>query len=308
MALMHSAPTRPLSRRCPTSTASDSARRASILCRSPSCPTDLAAARPLGTDRLADKSVKRVLDAAIDLAARGADPETQQVDEVLLRRAEERFTLIIDELAPSYVGGYTNRANVRVALKDYEGAVRDYSEALRNAPLGKDAWLTKVNRGATLLAMGRSTEALVDLEQAVTMSKADYLALLSRGSALHTLGRYAEAAADYGAVLDKQPADIQPFWLRYGLELWQIDRQPEALGIVRRVTNKFDLEPECAIATSSLLYADGVAIDRDEALRRWNLLPAEVRQKALDVDIVARQWPPAAVDAASAFREAVRAQ
>ena len=120
--------------------------------------------------KLSDKAVKRVLDAGIELAARGVEVETQQVDQTNLRRAEERFTLIIEELAPNYVGGYTNRANVRVTLKDYEGAVRDYTDALRVAPLGKDAWLTKVNRGATLLALGRTDAALVDLEQVATVA------------------------------------------------------------------------------------------------------------------------------------------
>jgi len=255
--------------------------------------------------KLSDKSIKRVLDAGIELAARGSNPETQQVDTAVLRRAEDRFTLIIEELAPDFVGGYTNRANVRVALRDSEGAVRDYTDALRVAPLGKDAWLTKVNRGATLLALGKPSDALNDLQQAVVMSKNDYLALLGRGSVLHSLGRYADAAADYGAVLDKAPTDVQPFWLRYALELWQIDRRAEALGLVRRVANKFDLEPECAVAVSSLLYSDGTTVDREEALRRWNLLPDPVRRKALDFDIGARQWPPAAADAAAVFRQTV---
>ncbi|KAL3892508.1 MAG: hypothetical protein SGPRY_015066, partial [Prymnesium sp.] len=251
--------------------------------------------------KLTDKAIKRVLDAGIELANKAVDPETQVVDIPALKRSEERFTLIIEELAPNYVGGYTNRANVRVSLKDYEvrvpvprelhlqpcepahrisqGAVRDYDEALRVAPLGRDAWLVKVNRGATLLALGKTSRALEDLEQAVEMSKSDYLALLGRGAVLHKLGQYAEAARDYGAVIDKAPTDIQPFWLRYGLELWQENRQPEALGILRRVANKFDLEPECAIAVSSLLYADGIAVDREEALQRWKLTPEPVRRK-----------------------------
>ena len=134
--------------------------------------TDEAALKKMSdaNSKLTDKSIKRVLDAGIDLAAKGANPETQQIDETNLRRAEERLTLIIDELAPNYVGGYTNRANVRVTLKDYEGAVRYYTDALRVAPLGKDAWLTKVNRGATLLALGRTDAALVDLEQVATVA------------------------------------------------------------------------------------------------------------------------------------------
>lgn len=54
------------------------------------------------------------------------------------------------------------------------------------------------------------------------MSKGDPVALLGRGAVLHKLGQYAAAASDYGAVVAKSPADVQPYWLRYGLELWQV--------------------------------------------------------------------------------------
>ena len=250
--------------------------------------------------------------------------------------------------------------------------MEDYTAALRVAPLGRDAWMTKANRGATLLALGRPDDALKDLQQvdanappqdccepagaptpphhhglvadplqAVGMSKSDYIALLGRGAVLHTMGRqrhrptsatpatraargpqqppplhrhapharrrYAEAAADYGAVLDKQPMDIQPFWVRYALDLWQVGRQSEALGILRRVANKYELEPECAIAASSLLYSDGLPGDQEEALRRWRVLPEVVREQAFAFDLTKREWPPRAKEAANVFRTDVLA-
>lgn len=61
----------------------------------------------------------------------------------------------------------TNRANVRIARGDYAGAVADYEKALQLAPLATDAWVTYLNRGSTLLAMGRSAEALSDLSLSV---------------------------------------------------------------------------------------------------------------------------------------------
>jgi len=256
--------------------------------------------------KVPDKQVKRVMDAGLELASRGADPETQQLDKTVLRKAEERFTIVIEELAPSFTGGYTARANVRVALGDYAAAVDDYTAALKLAPVGPDAWMTKLNRGSTLMQLGKSAEALTDLERAVEMSKRDYLTLLGRGSALHTTGNYAGAAVDYAAVLDKNPTDIQPFWLRLALEYFQLGRKVEAVGLARRVANKFDLEPEAAIAVSSMLWADGIEADQTEALRRWKVLPEPVRAKALVFDLAAREWPPAAVDAAAAFRREVQ--
>lgn len=63
--------------------------------------------------------------------------------------------------------------------------------------------------------------------------------MLGRGAAFHTLFRWAEAAQDYGAAIGKNPADVQPFWLRYALESFELGRRAEALGIGRRITNKF---------------------------------------------------------------------
>lgn len=92
--------------------------------------------------RLDDKGAKRVFNQAVELADRAADEYTQVKDDAMLARAEERFTLLIEDLAPNYCYAYTNRANVRVARGDYNGAVADYTRALELAPLSNDAWLT----------------------------------------------------------------------------------------------------------------------------------------------------------------------
>merc|ERR1719310_809715 len=68
--------------------------------------------------QLKDKGALKVLKVGQEIAARGADPETQMLDVDTLRQAEGRFTLLIEELAPTFAGGYSNRANVRVALKE----------------------------------------------------------------------------------------------------------------------------------------------------------------------------------------------
>ena len=155
--------------------------------------------------KLPDKAAQRVFDAGLEFASRGADEETQQLNKDALARAENRFTLLIDELAPNYYGGYTNRANVRVAVgkcgaatalepapcarssplltcpsaerarparRSYAGAVADYEAALRLAPLSKDVWITRLNLGNTQLAMGQADEALVNLQRSYELSRA----------------------------------------------------------------------------------------------------------------------------------------
>ena len=170
--------------------------------------------------KLTDKGAIKIFKAGLELAAQGADAETQTRDFERLRKAEDRFTLLIEDLAPNFAGGYANRANVRVAIGGEEalqGALEDYSKALELAPEAKDAWVNHLNRGSTLVALGRGDEvcegvgsvrcigilyaanltqilalpsqALADLDRAVLLSKSDILAVLGRGAAYHSLGR-----------------------------------------------------------------------------------------------------------------------
>ncbi|EOD25826.1 hypothetical protein EMIHUDRAFT_205984 [Emiliania huxleyi CCMP1516] len=261
----------------------------------------------LENSQLKDKGALKVLKSGQEYAARGADPETQTLDVEVLRKAEERFNLLVEDLAPSFSGGYANRANVRVALKDYAGAVEDYEMALRLSPLSDDAWVNWLNRGSTLIALGQPERALPDLQRSVELSKAaaEKLSLLGRGSALHALGRWEAAAADYGAVVSKAPSDVQPFWLRYGLELLQVGRTQDALGIVRRVAAKFDIEPECQLALYAATNAAGGERGTAEAQRLWSVAPGEVKQRVAELDLAQRQWPPAAADAARTFLRSV---
>lgn len=255
--------------------------------------------------KLTDKAARRVFDSGLELANKGADEESQTKNDATLRKAEERFALLIDELSPNFYGAYTNRANVRVARGNLAGAVQDYEAALRLAPLANDVWVTYLNLGSTLLAAERPSDALPVMQLAVKLSKEDRLALLGRGSVMHALGQWSAAVNDYGAALAKAPTDIQPFWLRYSLELYQFsERRPEALGVVRRVAAKFDIEPETQLAACSLLWADGSSVEREEALRRWNYAPLTTRRSMAQLDVTAKQWPPAAIAAAREFRAA----
>ena len=98
--------------------------------------------------QLKDKMVKKIFDAGLKLATEGASEEDQQLDDSKLAKAEERFTTVVEDLAPNYAYGYTNRANVRVARKDLNGALADYTRALELAPLAADTWVMYLNRGS----------------------------------------------------------------------------------------------------------------------------------------------------------------
>lgn len=77
----------------------------------------------------------------------------------------------------------------------------------------------------------------------------------------------------------------------------------EAFGVVRRVSAKFDLEPEVLQATTAMLWSSDGEANKAEAANRWRTAPVEVRKKALAYDLASRQWPPKASEAARQFRE-----
>ena len=260
------------------------------------------------------KGAKRTFDQGLELAERGADEEEQRRDDVILGNAEAKFTLIIEELAPDFAYAYTNRANVRIARGNNYGAIADYGRALELAPLAKDAWVTQLNLGSTLLAVDRPTEAFPYFQRSVDLSKGDLsngkqYTVLGRANCYHQLGKWDLAIADFGLVLDKYPGDVQPWWLRYAVDLDEVGRRQEALGLARRLASKFDIEPETTLTICSLLWRGNdpmsAQADRDEALRRWKIAPESTKEKMLAFDVKARLWPPSATAAAASFRGAV---
>jgi len=253
------------------------------------------------------KTAKKIFDQGLELASKAVDEEIQVQNDKMLENAEGKFSLLIDELAPEYAYGYTNRANVRVARGNLLGAIADYGRALELAPLAKDAWVTQLNLGSTLLAIERPSDALRYLQRSVDLSKGDRYTLLGRSACYDALGQYEAAVGDYAAVLEKYPGDVQPWWLRYSLDLAEVGRRPEAVGLARRLAAKFDIEPETTLSVCSLLWRDGTETDREEALRRWKFVPQVTKDKMLAFDVAKSKWPPRAVAAAAQFRDVVRA-
>ena len=87
----------------------------------------------------------------------------------------------------------------------------------------------------------------------------------------------------------------------------QLGQTQDALGYIRRVAKKFDIEPESQLALYMATATAGGERDAAEALRLWTVAPASVKEAAAAVDFAQRQWPPAAEKAARAFLAVVTA-
>ncbi len=100
---------------------------------------------------------------------------------------------------------YRARAALRARAGDHQGAVEDYTLALRLVPEAA----SYNNRGWEYLALEAPALALADCERALRLKPDDSDALLGRGSARVKLGSYREAVTDVEQALRSGPVSTR---------------------------------------------------------------------------------------------------
>jgi tetratricopeptide (TPR) repeat protein len=205
--------------------------------------------------------------------------------------------------APTFAPARSNRANLLIVQHRYAEAVADYSAALDLAPLGGDAWVVYLNRGSTYLALGDVQHALEDMNAAAAAAGSgsgskDSAAIYSnRAACFEALGKWDIALRDYQRAVEQNANDVQPWWIRYALVLFERDRSQEGLAILRRVANRYEVSDVHA-AMAALLFSRGEVA---EAETQWSLVDRPklfLTRSFLETE---RKWPPKAVEALQEF-------
>ena len=80
------------------------------------------------------------------------------------------------------------------AIRDFQSATEQYSEAIRLKPEYAEAF---TNRGICKACLGRHAEAIADFDNAICIEPENYNAYNGRASSKAALDRYAEAIADF---------------------------------------------------------------------------------------------------------------
>ncbi|KAI0559245.1 TPR repeat containing protein [Gracilaria domingensis] len=195
------------------------------------------------------------------------------------------YNRLVGEVA-TFAPALSNRANILVAGGKFTEAERDYGEALKLAPLDGDTWVLYVNRGATPLALGRTEDALADLNDAYCLRGDDQTILSNRVSVYEVLGKWDNAIRDYQKALKSN--DFQPFWIRF-----------EALAILKRVVAKFS-DVSDVHAASALIYYDRGDIAAPEA--DWSAVDRPRLFESQSFLAEKRKWPPRAIKTLDNFR------
>ena len=122
---------------------------------------------------------------------------------------------VIDETMKNLANGYYYRAVAKYEKNDFDGAIGDYTQALKVDPQDPD-YLN--SRAQAYEAKNELDKALADYNQSLKINPKSIYAYNNRGAAYQRKGDYARAAADYGEVTKLQPNNIDAWsarcWVR----------------------------------------------------------------------------------------------
>lgn len=128
-----------------------------------------------------------------------------------LKEAEAVFNKGI-KAYPNSFALHANRANIWLLSSDYGRAVEDLTVAIENCPTAGSEWALKLKRGTCYVRLDRLTEALTDLDQALSSAPAGSdKAMLASGyfyrALIHIDDNPEKALADAKKAVEIEPAD-----------------------------------------------------------------------------------------------------
>ncbi len=193
--------------------------------------------------------------------------------------AIEDYTQAI-QLNPKHIFAFNNRGNVKSDTGDYDGAIEDYNEALRLDPKFAGAYS---NRANARLKKGDYDGAISDHNSVLQLRPGDVQALCRRADVKRVKGDYDGAMSDYAKTLQINPNYAAAF---HGRALTRRDKGDDS-GAMADFNETLRLNPNYASAyfhRASIKAKkgdlDGALADYDEAIRLDPRFPAAYGNRA----------------------------
>ena len=203
-------------------------------------------------------NVVRLKDVEVPLLKAGLTAATQGNYEL----AEQLFTQYIQQVDPSEAAsGYSNRGNVRMALKKTALAYEDYTEAIRLAPDAPIPWL---NRALAAEADGRFADGIADCEQAIRLDPEESAAYYNKGNMEAETGQYEAALRSYTRSADLSPG-IPGYRARQALVLNELGQKDAAVRLLKALVRKNPQFLEVRLALASVYWSMGQPGDAEAA-------------------------------------------
>lgn len=121
---------------------------------------------------------------------------------------------------------YIQRAQSRMAVEDYQGALRDFNEAITLDPNNVQAYVNRGMLNARYLYNKRS--ALSDFNKAIELDPKDPSGYYNRGALYKDAQDYASALKDYNKVIDLNASFAGAYYNRATLNYFFIGNKQDA--------------------------------------------------------------------------------
>jgi tetratricopeptide (TPR) repeat protein len=167
-------------------------------------------------------------------------PDPAQLDALLLRARNAHQQGALDRAEKAYAEvlaidpGHADALHLLGAIRFQRGQLADAEALMRRSIERHPAALPLANHAAVLASLGRESEALTRLDEALAINPAHPRALFQRGGMLAQLGRHDDALASYDRLLEIKPDAVEAL-LKRSETLRALLRFDEALACCDRV-------------------------------------------------------------------------
>ena len=200
-------------------------------------------------------------------------------------QAEKDWSFYLND-HPDDPAALSNRGNIRLALGDPEGAIRDQTKAIEISPEDLDPYL---NRGIAEEALKLWEEAINDYKFVLNKNPKDVSALYNLGNVMGSIDNWIEAKRLFSEAASSNNA-IAMASSSEALAIYQLGDLELAEKKIRILIRKYPLFADARAALSALLWCKGFT---GEAESNWAAAAGlDIRYREKNWLLNIRRWPP----------------
>ena len=208
--------------------------------------------------------------------------------------AEKAWSFYLKEI-PDDAAALSNRGNVRLALGDPKGAIRDQNQAIEMSPENTDPYL---NRGIAEEALGLWEDARDDYNYVLKRDPKDVSALYNLGNVMGSMENWIEAKKLFSQAALSNNA-IAMARSSEALAIYQLGDLELAEKKIRVLIGKYPLFADARAALSAILWQKGFT---GEAESNWAAAAGlDIRYRDENWLLNIRRWPPKPTNDLMAF-------
>ena len=200
-------------------------------------------------------------------------------------QAEKDWSVYLND-NPNDVAALSNRGNIRLALGDPRGAIRDQTKAIEISPEDLDPYL---NRGIAKESLQLWEEAKDDYDYVLKRNPKDISALYNLGNVMGSMDNWKEAKRLFSQAASSKNA-IAMAKSSEALAIYQLGDLDLAERKIRVLIRKYPLFADARAALSALRWRKGFI---GEAESNWAAAAGlDIRYRERDWLLNIRRWPP----------------